>query len=170
MSDSMDSEIAQARSAALWGCFISSPESRQVEALDRFAALETFFVLRANGYALSVARSVTVEAMQRRGIKAISAATLARWEAQVRGVPRHHWVPLLLPSHGGGAPAAEIPPDAWHAFVAAYRAEGQNASAGYRRLAEQAAARGWTLPSQRTFERRLAGYGMGGARPTDGPS
>lgn len=78
------------------------------------------------------------------------------WYYLVIAHPRPDWLALLVPRHVGRTKTAEIPAAAWDAFVADYlRLEGPAASACYDRLQRRATAEGWTLPSCKTFLRRI---------------
>lgn len=113
---------------------------------------------------------LAVDAAQRAGIPKVTAIHLTcrragiaasgyyRWEAQVRGLERADWLPALAPRHAGAAaPAAECSPAAWDWLRAAYlRPERPNFADCYRQLAAVARQHGWTIPSERTLERRMS--------------
>lgn len=84
-------------------------------------------------------------------------ATILAWRKLVRAVRRDSWLPFLAPKWGVAHRAAiEIPDEAWALYKADYLRPEQPAHIRcYRRLQEIAAARGWALPSLRTFMRRI---------------
>ena len=135
-----------------WGAFNALSDKKKAEAKRRLDLL------------------LAVEAAQRGGMKKVTAIHLTcrrsgiapsgfyRWEALVRGLDRADWLPALAPRHAGAAaPAAECTPDAWDWLRAAYlRPEQPNFADCYRQLQAVAREHGWTIPSERTLERRMA--------------
>jgi putative transposase len=138
-------------SSALWERFDRLPQSVKDEAARCLAALRQVLALQQAGGASRVAALRAVAAQT-----GVSQRSLQRWFEQVAQVPEADWLPVLAPRYKGRTATAEIPPDAWEVFKADYlRNEQPAASACYYRLERIAAARGWTLPSLRTFERRI---------------
>ena len=81
----------------------------------------------------------------------ISTSTLSRWMAKVKNLPRAEWRVALQPHYKGRQKFADITPEAWEYFVEQYRL-GAPCVAAYRACVDRA----WTVPSLKTFQRRLA--------------
>lgn len=85
-----------------------------------------------------------------------SRATLYRSYRDVRAYDRADWLALLVSGHVGRTVTAECSPDAWDYFKADYlRLEAPAATACHERTMRIAVARGWTVPSCATIERRI---------------
>lgn len=100
------------------------------------------------------------EALERVGAAhGVPHGTLLRWYCEARRYARPDWPAALIPRNTGrpkGAETAEIPPDAWNWFFSQYMTRGGKTVAEvYRRLQEIAPEKGWALPSERTFNRRV---------------
>lgn len=86
----------------------------------------------------------------------VGRSTIFTWLEKVEGVPRTDWLVALAPRRQGGGAEAEIHPDLWQAFVSDYlRASAPTLTSCYRRVARMAKAQGLSMPSERTFRRRL---------------
>lgn len=86
----------------------------------------------------------------------IGARTIWSWYDLVAGADRADWLPRLAPRHLGRTATADMSPQAWAAFKADYlRMEQPPAEAVYERVKEVAAGQGWTVPSLKTFLRRV---------------
>lgn len=84
-----------------------------------------------------------------------SHATLWRYRQRIEGQPSEIWLPLLLPEYQGGALAIEIEANAWEWFVSEWAIQSKPPiSVVYRRYKQEAAKRGWTVPSVDWFEDR----------------
>jgi putative transposase len=144
------------RRRAVWARYDRAPDVHKETARRRLAALQAVNALVSRGHGLVSARATVAAQLRRDGLRGGSPATLARWAAEIEGVPADCRVQILLPSYTGRTAAAEIPPEAWDQFRADYlRAEAPSATACYERVQRAAAARGWDLPCMRTFVRRL---------------
>jgi hypothetical protein len=87
---------------------------------------------------------------------AVGQATLWNWLRAVDGLPRAEWLPALAPRRKGGGAEAEIHPDLWDAFKSDYlRNAKPTLTSVYRRVGKAAAQMGLSMPSERTFRRRL---------------
>ena len=140
---------------AAWESYRRSPESLRLAADRRAGVLRSVRALRRNGTSLMTARQLVAAAESADG-HPISAATIARWESDVKGYPSAHWPALLIPRYTGRVSVADIEPEAWEIFKADYlRPEQPTMAACYNRLLRIAAQRGWTLPSLKTFQRRV---------------
>ncbi len=85
----------------------------------------------------------------------VSPATLSRAWKKVRRQPHHLWLYLLTKGYAGRAARLEMSAEAWEVLKADYlRLERPTAKACIQRLRERGRAE-WTLPSDRTMERRL---------------
>lgn len=136
---------------ALWDWFERLPEARQQKARERLAALEAVADLVAAGRQRDVAMMhVAAELM-------VSLRTLYNWSELVAGVSRPDWLPHLQPRHAGRLVTADYSEEAWDYFRDAYLRQSEPSAAKvYRDLQAIAAAKGWTVPSRKTLERRLA--------------
>jgi putative transposase len=85
-----------------------------------------------------------------------SASTYYAWEPSITGVPREDWLAYLLDHYTGRTATAEISPEAWEFFCSDYLRESQpGMKECYLRLQDVARARGWTVPSLKTLQRKL---------------
>jgi len=92
----------------------------------------------------------------------VSAANLRNWYYGANGKPGAQaydiadWPAALISGHTGRITTATCSPEAWDYFKADYlRLEAPKARAVYNRLKRAAKAHGWSIPSQRTLERRI---------------
>jgi transposase InsO family protein len=86
----------------------------------------------------------------------VSAESVRRWMKLVDGLHRSDWLPALSPNYQGRQVEAEIPVEAWELFKALYlRVEKPTARHCYNRVAKAAKENGWTIPSLKTFIRKL---------------
>lgn len=135
----------------LWRWFEGLTEARQAKGYDRQKVL------------LAV-RDATVAGMRRDDAVHLVAAqagvrarTIYNWLALVAGVAVAHWPAHLAPQHAGRQATAAYDDAAWEFFRDAYLRQSQPSAAKcYRDLEAVARERGWTLPSRKTLERRLA--------------
>lgn len=135
---------------AAWSRYERVPQKLKDEALRRAGALMAIERLTDGGMPLQEARHVVATQLGQHP------SALARWAAKVRGAPRDCRCALLVPEYCGRTATAEIQPEAWDAFKADWlRPEAPAATACYDRLRRLAASRGWSIPSIRTFCRRI---------------
>jgi hypothetical protein len=147
---------SDAHVATVWQRYARLPDRIKAIAVRRLNALHVLEQLVAGGLGRVAARATVAEQLVRKGERGASAATVARWEQLVRGVERHHWVAFLAPRYVGRTATAEIPADAWDIYKADFlRLEQPTAMSCFERLQRIAKARGWSLPSWRTFDRKL---------------
>lgn len=88
----------------------------------------------------------------------IGQATLCRWMAKVKSVPRPDWPDALRPSYKPRQPTA-IQPEAWEYFLDRYR-QSRSLSTAHKAYAERARSEGWQVLSEMTLKRRLAREGL----------
>lgn len=145
---------AQLRSA--WQRYEQAKQPMKDEAAMRLHALDAVNALVRGGIPLMQARYTVAAQMQRDGVRGGSAASIGRWQQAVANVGPQDRLAMLLPHYTGRTGTADIEPDAWELFKADYlRLEQPTASSCYDRLVRIAGARGWTLPSLKTFTRRI---------------
>jgi hypothetical protein len=145
---------AQLRSA--WQRYEQAKQPMKDVAALRLKALDTVEGLVRAGTPLMQARAIVAAQLQRDGVRGASSASLARWQQAVDRAHHADWLALLLPHYTGRTATADIEPEAWELFKADYlRLEQPTAQSCYDRLQRIAAPRGWTLPSLKTFTRRV---------------
>jgi putative transposase len=139
------------RRVGLWAMYERKPAAIKAEAARRLGTLDAVDQLIAGGLRKLAA------------IKIIAAqtgdhdATIRRWFALVADLDRVDWLPALAPKWSGRSPDAECSPAAWEFFKGDFlRMSQPRAEPCYRRLEEAATSHGWTIPSLRTLQRRLA--------------
>nr|WP_294547613.1 transposase domain-containing protein [uncultured Rhodopila sp.] len=133
-----------------WEWFERQAETLQARARDRLAALEAVGKLVAGGTSKLAAMALVA------GQTGANKSSLYNWEARTHGIPRADWLPHLADGWGATAERTDCPAEAWDMLRADYlRLERPSFAACHRRLQMAAKAKGWTLPSARTLERRL---------------
>lgn len=136
---------------ALWDWFERLPEARQQKARERLAALEAVADLVAAGRQRDVAMMHVAAELK------VSLRTLYNWSELVAGVSRVDWLPHLQPRHAGRQAEAECSDEAWEWYKANYLRQSEPSHAlCYRQLQRAASEQGWTIPSRKTLERRIA--------------
>lgn len=147
---------SEAQITSAWQRFESAKQTQKDVAEQRLRAVQALDALVRSGTPVMEARKAVSDQLTHDGMKGCSPVNLARWQKAVAHTERHHWLALLLPHYTGRTATAEIPGDAWDLFKADWlRVEKPSAVSCYERLERIAQARGWELPSLRTFERRL---------------
>lgn len=147
---------SESRLAALWQRYEAAKRPMKDIAAMRLRALDAVSALVRGGTPLMQARGIVAAQLQREGVRGGSAASIGRWQQDVVRADRKDWLALLLPHYSGRTATADIEPEAWELFKADYlRQEQPSASSCYDRLERIADARGWTLPSLKTFTRRV---------------
>ena len=137
-------------SSEMWTWFEGQPGHKKEEAARRLEALDTVRTLVGSGVGKLYAMQNVATKFQ------VGVSTLAGWETLVRGVIRAHWLPYLAPRHAGRAGGAECDDAAWDFIRSDYlRAEAPTFTACYRRLERAAGKHGWTIPAERTLQRRM---------------
>jgi transposase InsO family protein len=134
----------------LWAWYERLTNSMREEAERRYAILYTIQRLVADGTGVVAAVKQVGKANR------VSAATIHRWRAAVKGVHPGDWLPRLAPGWTGRTAVAEITPKAWDFFLALYLTpEQRSVPHCYQLLKEAAAEHGWEVASERTFQRRV---------------
>ncbi len=142
---------------ALWARWNSTNTKAREKAQQAFVTVQAVYALQNHGIKLMDAYdSVSQE-------YGVALSTLRRNVAKVKDINECDWAPALLPKHfeakqvGKNKQFAYITPEAWDAFKADYlRLEGPVFSVCYDRLEKSAEHHGWTIPSQKSLERRMA--------------
>jgi len=147
---------SEAHLRSVWQRWDQAKQPMKDVAEQRLHALQATHKLVREGVPLMQARDVIAAQLQRDGMRGGSADSLGRWQQAVAHADPKDWLALLLPHYTGRTGTADIEPEAWELFKADYlRVEQPTASSCYDRLVRIAGARGWTLPSLKTFTRRL---------------
>ena len=134
-----------------WDWFERLPEVRQAKARERLAALLAVHDLVMAGRQRDVAMMHVAAEIK------VSLRTLYYWAGMVAGVPVADWLPHLMPRHAGRVSTAECSEEAWDYFRDSYLRQSEPSAAKvYRDLEKVAKVQGWTIPSRKTLERRLA--------------
>lgn len=134
-----------------WALYEQLPEKAKDRARDRLAVIDAVEHLELG----RLTRSAAVAVVARQ--KGVSARSIFSWLDQVAGIERADRVAYLVPRYTGGVTTAECPEEAWQTLLADFlRPEGPPAfSACFERLERAATAKGWTLPSAKTLQRRI---------------
>lgn len=133
-----------------WDHYNRLPDKTKQKAQRRAAALDAVNALTRGGLQKNLA---VHEVAKREGV---GASSVYNWLALVAGVDRPDWLPHLSPRHQGRTKTAECSPEAWDWYKGHYLTRARPTHAdSYARLKEIAAAKGWTIPSARTLERRI---------------
>ncbi|MFV0642947.1 MAG: transposase domain-containing protein [Sphingomonadaceae bacterium] len=136
--------------AGSWSWFERQPQKTRDTAAFRLQALQKVDALVQSGISTSAAVAEVA-----RQISA-SKATVWNWRSAVDGISQADWLPALAPRRIGGGRAAEIDADIWKIFLSDYlRPSSPALSACYHRVAAIAVERGLSLPSEKSFSRRL---------------
>lgn len=147
---------SETRIAALWDRYARCKQPLKDIAAMRLRALQTLAALTRSGQSVMTARAAVAAQLQAEGVRGVSVPNLARWQKTVDGAHASDWLALLVPHYSGRTTTVAMPPEAWELFKADWlRLEQPSAESCYGRLARIAAARGWQLPSLRTFVRRI---------------
>tara|TARA_R110001583_G_scaffold151740_2_gene303608 strand:+ start:1947 stop:3911 length:1965 start_codon:yes stop_codon:yes gene_type:complete len=133
-----------------WDWFERQPDARKNKARYRLSILEAICALQRG--ALSKDRAVYAVADQQK----VGKSTIFNWFKLVEGLDRKDWLPALCPRHTGRTKTTECDPRAWEFIKADWLRQAQPTfSSCYRRLTKVAAEKGWTVPPERTLQRRM---------------
>jgi putative transposase len=133
-----------------WDWYERLPAPKRARAEARLAALDAVLAMQRGGTGKVIAMQLVA------GERGITLSTLYGWETRTHRVRRPDWLPHLADGWNGGGARAACPDEAWDMIRADYlRPEQPPFVACYRRLERVAAARGWTIPTARTLERRI---------------
>jgi hypothetical protein len=139
------------RRSHMWALFERKPDTIKAKAKARLDVVEAISREMERGAgklaAIELAAARTGE----------HASTIRRWLELIADVSRNDWLPALAPKWNGRTKTVDCTIEAWEFFKADFlRMSQPRAEPCYRRLEEAAAAHGWTFPSLRTLQRRLA--------------
>lgn len=141
----------------LWDWFARQPETKKAKARARLRALDRVETLVRSG--TPRVRAMAQVAAQNGKNK----TALYEWAKLTRGLDRADWLPALAPRHAGGRGAADCSPEAWSWIKTSYLTQSRfEFSAAYRDLVKKAAEQGWTIPSERTLQRRMMALPLAG--------
>lgn len=144
-----------ARIASAWERYRRASAGAQSAAQQRLQSLQAIEILVGNGMGLMQARAMVIAQLRSEGARGCSDATLALWQAKVKGAPRDAWLALLLPAHVGRTAVADDHPQAWDWYCAQWLSRSRPThSDTYSRLKLIAQTEGWTIASAKTYQRR----------------
>lgn len=133
-----------------WTWFLRQPAKVRDEAEQKLKTVQSIEAMIASGMTKSAA---VAEASLAHGT---GMSTLWAWLRAVEGLPGSDRLPALATRRTGGGRKADMAEDLWKIFRSDYlRPAEPTLTSCYRRTAAIAAERGWTMPSERTFRRRL---------------
>jgi hypothetical protein len=133
-----------------WSWYDSQSARVKAEATRRLAIVTEIQLLVEAGTKISAA--VPITAAQHK----VGASTIFTWLRLIDGLPRADWLPALAPRRKGGGAEVEIHEELWEAFKADYlRLSKPTLTSVCRRVGKIAAQMGVSMPSERTFRRRV---------------
>jgi hypothetical protein len=142
--------LAESPAAAAWRWFEVQTGKTRAEAERRLLIIAEVELLEESG----MTRTAAVAAAARS--HGAGPATVWKWLGMIDGVARPDRLPALAPRRKGGGIEADIDGELWRVFISDFlRPEEPTLALCYERTAEIAAARGLSLPSQKTLRRRL---------------
>lgn len=134
-----------------WRWFDSLPDTKKAQARAKLEALQAVDTLVTAGTERDLAMMMVAGQLK------LTRRTLYNWASEVYGIERADWLAFLAPRHVGRQAEAECSPEAWECFKGLYlRQEQPTAAKCYRDLERIAKEQGWTIPSRKTLERRIA--------------
>jgi hypothetical protein len=138
------------------------PAGYKAVALKRLEVIERIEALQRNGLKKDAAVHEVVNQQVREaragGEKPWiqSRSTVYAWFERIVGVARQDRVLYLAPDYQGRAKTTAIPPEAWELYKGDYLRQAEPPHAAcYERVQRLAPENGWSLPSAKTFQRRL---------------
>lgn len=133
-----------------WRWYDAQSAKVKAEAERRAAIIAEIEVLEDSG----LTRSAAVPEIARR--HSMGASTVWNWLKLIAGIAPHDRLPALAPRHRGGGREAEIDALLWSMYKSDILRNAQATfTSVYDRVAEKAAQMGRSMPSERTFRRRL---------------
>lgn len=133
-----------------WEWFGLQSGQIKAEAERRIAIINEVELLEASG----LTRSAAVSEVGKR--HSTGASTMWAWFDLIKGVAREHRLPALAPRRKGGGAKADIDPLLWNIFKSDYlRPSAPTLTSCYERTKGIAQERGLTMPSEKTFRRKL---------------
>ena len=145
------SDTPETTIGARWAWYEQQNGKAKAEAMRRVGVIADVDALASAGMTRSAA---VASAAAKAGV---SGATLWNWLGAVEGVPPADRLPYLAPQYRGGGAEAEIDPELWTLLLSDYlRPEQPTFTSCYYRLRDQyCAARGISLPHERSLRRKL---------------
>lgn len=141
---------AEAAETSGWPWYDRQGATTKAEAEKRLAVVRDIYLLKESGMNWTAA----VVGIARR--ERIGVSTVRVWMSLVKGVARADWLPALAPRRKGGGKEAEIDAELWTLYKSdCLRPSSATYASCYERVAAIAAQEGRSLPSERTFRRRL---------------
>jgi hypothetical protein len=138
------------RGASGWPWYERQSGKTKAEAERRLMAVRAIELLLEGGMTKTAAIAATSADRE------VSKATLWEWLRLVDGIEPANRLPALAPRRKGGGAAAEIDDEIWQVFLSDYlRLSKPTLTSCYMRATAIAAERGVSIPSERTFSRRL---------------
>ena len=134
-----------------WRWYEGQSARTKAEAMRRGGVVREIGLLESSGLTRTAA---VAETARHHGT---GASTLWSWLRLIEGVRAADYLPALAPRHRGGGAEAEIDPLLWNIFKSDYlRASAPTLAICFAKLVPLAASRGLSLPSEKTFSRKLA--------------
>lgn len=136
--------------ASGWPWYELQSRKTKAEAERRLSVVQEIELLEESG----LTRTAAVAEIASR--HAIGRATVWNWLGLIDGIDRANRLPALAPRRRGGGSQAEIDEEIWQMFLSDYlRLSKPTLTSCYERARAAAAERGLSVPSERTFSRRL---------------
>lgn len=133
-----------------WARYERVPEERKAAARAKLEVLEAVRTAMLAGTPKEVAIDLAC------GPRGVPARTYRDWENRIAGVERADWLAYLVDHYVGRTTTAEMSPEAWEYFKAEYLTlSRQPFGTAYTKTVEAGAGKGWIIPSDKTFRRRL---------------
>jgi len=141
---------AQVSRDEAWRQYEAAPDKQKDKAKERLTILQAVWSLERGGCGRDTA--VYMTACE----NGVGTSTIYNWQQLIAGVPSQDRLAYLLPRYCGRTKTQDCDPEAWEAFKGDFlRPERPSYAACYRRLQAMARERGWTIPSQKTLQRRM---------------
>jgi len=146
---------------SMWLRWERLPEGLKAEARDRLEVIERVEQLQRHGLNKTKAIEEVVSSAAREARAAgreapLKVATIYTWFARIDGVSQHDRAAYLAPDYSGRSTTADCSAEAWEQYKGDFLRQAKPPHAAcYRRLQRIAAENGWTIPSQKTLQRRL---------------
>lgn len=134
----------------LWNHYESRTQKAKDEASKKLKAVQAVAALLSSGSGKMAALDTVAAQIGTHPL------TLGRWYAMVERYHPSDWLAALVNRHSGRKAEADISPEAWEFFKADYlRLERPALSVSYERTETAAKQHAWSLPSQKTVERKV---------------